>query len=220
MNFRPASSHSCSGQLRASDGSVKPRIFARCCSTLGAVIVIFISSVLAHSSIVTAQLASAHEYQIKAEFLYNFAKFVDWPADAFTDPKQPMCICVYGHDPFGHALEDALLGKSIGQRPVILGHGMQLEDLAGCQLIFVSGSEYAPNSDPVGHLRGHAILLVGESEGFAAAGGAIQFVTEDSRVRLVINPAAADRAGLKISARLLAVSKIVRDSGQRVRGAR
>ena len=196
------------------------RTFARWCSTLVPVIAVLVCSVLADSSIVTGQLASAHEYRIKAEFLYNFAKFVDWPADTFSDPKQPMCICVYGHDPFGHALEDALLGKMIGERPVVLGRATRFDGLSGCQMIFVSASEHASISEPVGRLQGHAILLVGESDGFAASGGAIQFVVEDNRVRFVINPAAADRAGLKLSARLLAVSKIVRDFEPAGRGER
>jgi YfiR/HmsC-like len=217
MRYVGATSSSFKGQSRASDGSVKQRVFARC-SAFVPLIAILVWSALAGPSIATAQLASAREYRIKAEFLYNFAKFIDWPADTFSDPKQPICICVYGRDPFGHALEEALLGKSIGERPVILGHAMQFDDLAGCQIIFVTGSDHVPISDLAGRLRGRAVLLVGETDGFAAAGGAIQFVIEDGRVRIVINPAAADRAGVKIGARLLSVSKIVRDSNRPVAG--
>jgi hypothetical protein len=174
---------------------------------------------ISNSIAVTAQTKAATEYQVKAAFLYNFAKFVDWPPSAFTDAKQPLDVCVYGRDPFGTALEDALLGKSIGERRVSLGRAMQFQDLVGCHVIFVSASVHEPAADLANRLKGRAVLLVGESEGFAASGGAIQFTIEDNRVHFVINPDAADRAGLKISSKLLALAKIVRDSNRSVAGS-
>jgi hypothetical protein len=168
---------------------------------------------------VTAQTKSANEYQVKAAFLYNFAKFVDWPPSAFSDAKQPLDICVYGHDPFGTALEDALLGKAIGERRVGLGRAMQFQDLAGCHVVFVSASAHESAADMANRLKGRAVLLVGESDGFAASGGTIQFTIEDNRVHFVINPDAADRAGLKISSKLLALAKIVRDPNRSVAGS-
>ena len=166
-----------------------------------------------------AQTKAATEYQVKAAFLYNFAKFVDWPPSAFSDAKQPLDICVYGRDPFGTALEDALLGKTIGERRVGLGRAMQFQDLAGCHVVFVSASAHESAAELANRLKGRAVLLVGESEGFAASGGAIQFTIEDNRVHFVINPDAADRAGLKISSKLLALAKIVRDSNRSVAGS-
>src|ERR1700744_2932293 len=89
---------------------------------------------ISNSIAVTAQTKSADEYRVKAAFLYNFVKFIDWPPSAFSDAKQPLEICVYGHDPFGTALEDALLGKAIGDRRVGLGRATQFQDLAGCHV--------------------------------------------------------------------------------------
>jgi hypothetical protein len=166
-----------------------------------------------------AQMKSATEYQVKAAFLYNFAKFIDWPSSAFTDPKQPLDICVYGRDPFGPALEDALLGKTIGERRVSLGRAMQFQDLVGCHVVFVGPSAHESAADLANRLKGRAVLLVGESDGFAASGGTIQFTIEDNRVHFVINPDAADRAGLKISSKLLALAKIVRDPNRSVAGS-
>jgi hypothetical protein len=186
---------------------------------LAPLLVILISTAIGDSAPLIAQTKSAGEYQVKAAFLYNFAKFIDWPPNAFSDPKQPLAVCIYGHDPFGRSLEDALLGKFIGDRPVILGRATQFQDLAGCQVVFVSASEREPAADLANRLKGHAVLLVGESEGFAVSGGSIQFTIEDSRVRFVINPDAADRAGLKISSKLLALAKIVRDSSQATAGS-
>jgi hypothetical protein len=167
---------------------------------------------LSSSTALFAQSKGPTEYEIKAAFLYNFAKFVEWPPTAFSDPKQPLGVCVFGRDPFGHALEDALFGKSIGNHPVILGRARQLPDLAGCQVVFVSATESPRLTEIVGGLRGHNALLVGETEGFASAGGAIQFVLDQNRVRFAINPDAVDRAGLKISSKLLALATIVRDA--------
>jgi hypothetical protein len=172
------------------------------------------SFALACSTALFAQSKGPTEYEIKAAFLYNFAKFVEWPPTAFSDPKQPLGVCVFGRDPFGHALDDALAGKSIGNHPVILGRTRQLADLAGCQIVFVSATESPRLPEIVGRLQGHNALLVGETEGFASAGGAIQFVLDQNRVRFAINPDAADRAGLKISSKLLALATIVRDAGR------
>lgn len=172
------------------------------------------SFALVYATAIFAQSKGPTEYEIKAAFLFNFAKFVEWPPSAFTDPKQPMGICVFGHDPFGHALEDTLSGKSIGNHPVTLGHARQLADLAGCHVVFVS-SEDSPRLVGIANsLQGHNVLLVGETEGFASAGGAIQFVLDQNRVRFAINPDAASRAGLKISSKLLALATIVHDGAR------
>jgi YfiR/HmsC-like len=177
------------------------------------------SSALAPSASLHAQSKATSEYEIKAAYLYNFAKFVEWSPSGFSDPKQPLSICVFGRDPFGHALEDALLGKTIGDHPVAIGRAKQLADLTGCKIVFVSAAESPRISEILARFRSNGALLVGESEGFAAAGGAIQFVLDQNRVRFAINPDAADRAGLKISSKLLALASIVHDA-DRVPAAR
>lgn len=183
------------------------------------VFIIVISYSIVEFSPLIAQTKVATEYQVKAAFLYNFAKFVDWPPAVFKDTKTPLEICVYGHDPFGAALEDALLGKAVGDRRVALGRATQFRDLAGCHVIFVSSPEREPTADLAVRLKGRAVLLVGESEDFVASGGIIQFTIEDNRVRFVINPDAADRAGLKISSKLLALARIVHDSNRPAAGS-
>jgi len=172
------------------------------------------SLALAYSASLFAQAKPTTEYEIKAAFLYNFAKFVEWPVSAFSSPKQPLNVCVLGRDPFGKALEDALLGKSIGEHPVSLERSRDFADLAGCQIVFVSATESPRLPEILVHLRGHSALLVGESEGFAGAGGTIEFVLEQNRVRFAINPNAADRGGLKISSKLLALALIVHDEAE------
>ncbi len=171
------------------------------------------SFTLAYSAPLFAQAKLPTEYEIKAAFLYNFAKFAEWPSSAFSSPKQPLNICVFGRDPFGRALDDALLGKAIGDHPASLVHAHQLPELVGCHIIFVSAAETPRLAEILGSLRGHNVLVVGETEGFASAGGAIQLVLDENRVRFVINPDATNRAGLKISSKLLALAIIVHDAG-------
>jgi hypothetical protein len=96
---------------------------------------------------------------------------------------------------------------------------MQFQDLVGCHVVFVGPSAHESAADLANRLKGRAVLLVGESDGFAASGGTIQFTIEDNRVHFVINPDAADRAGLKISSKLLALAKIVRDPNRSVAGS-
>jgi YfiR/HmsC-like len=201
-------------RYRSSTQRVCPRL-----TNLVLACVIFVWCMISDSQSLYAQMKSATEYQVKAAFLYNFAKFVDWPPSAFSDAKQPLDICVYGHDPFGTALEDALLGKTIGERRVSLGRPTQFQDLVGCHVVFVSASAHESPADLANRLKGRPVLLVGESEGFAASGGVIQFTIEDNRVHFVINPDAADRAGLKISSKLLALAKIVHDPNRSVAGS-
>jgi hypothetical protein len=161
-----------------------------------------------------AQSKGPTEYEIKAAFLYNFAKFIAWPPSAFNETHQQFSVCVLGPDPFGKSLENAVLGKTIAERSVILTRARQLKDLPTCHILFVSAAENSHLLEIAGGGSGHNALLVGESEGFAAAGGAVQFVLDQNHVRFAINPEAANRAGLKISSKLLALATIVHDTGR------
>ncbi len=193
--------------------SATSHIFARRVKLIP-LLVMIVSCAIINSAVVIAQTKSTGEYQVKAEYLYKFAKFTDWPPDAFAGSKQPLGVCIFGRDPFGRTLELVLLGKSVGDRPVMLGRATQIQDLSGCHIVFIAGSENLRIPILLSHLQGRAILLVGETEGFAASGGIIQFTVEREHVHFFINPDAAARAGLKISSKLLALAQIVRDSSQ------
>jgi len=151
------------------------------------------------------------EYQVKAAFLFNFGKFVEWPQSSFASPQAPFWVCVLGEDPFGSSLDDTLRAKAIDGHPVSVTRIKGATSARGCQIVFVSASEKARLPAILGSLRGWNALVVGESEGFAAAGGGIQFLLEENRVRFAINPDAIRRAGLQASSRLLALAKIVHD---------
>jgi hypothetical protein len=159
-----------------------------------------------------AQSEPLGEYQLKAAFLFNFAKFIDWPATSFSSPQSPFSICILGTDPFGHAMDDVLRDKSVDNRPVAISRLKNVAQVKQCHMVFVSQSETAHLADIIQQLRGARVLLVGESDGFAAAGGMIQFTREDNHVRFLINPEAADRAGLKVSSKLLSLARVVHDA--------
>jgi hypothetical protein len=159
-----------------------------------------------------AQTTSPTEYELKAAFLFNFAKFVEWPPSAFTNPQSAFLVCVFGPDPFGGALDDALLRHSVQGHPVALLRMKRTADMVGCQILFIPASERNRLSEVIAKLRGQSVLVIGENENFATSGGVIQFVLEQNRIRFLINTDAADRSGLKFSSKLLALATIVRDA--------
>src|SRR2546430_7019656 len=152
------------------------------------------------------------EYLIKAGFIYNFAKFVEWPTAAFSQPDSPIVIGVLGTDPFGNVLDRIVEDKKIGPRGFVvkrLKWGKDLKDLRDCKILFVSASERAHIDEIVQSVKGLPILTVGETPGFAERGGMIRFTLEDNRVRFEVNVDAAHDADLNISSRLLTLAKII-----------
>jgi hypothetical protein len=158
---------------------------------------------------VYAQSAESREYQIKAAFLYNFVQFVKWPSSAFAGPQAPFCIGILGDDPFGSSLDATVQGESINGRRFVILRSSQLEDLAGCQMIFVSRSEEGELPGILAELKARQILTVSDIPSFADEGGDIDFYLSGEKVRFEINPEAARQCGLQISSQMLALGKIV-----------
>jgi hypothetical protein len=153
------------------------------------------------------------EYQVKAAFLFNFAKFVEWPPDAFPSEKTPITLCVFRYDPFGGVLDEVIRGKTINNRELAVRRINELPDLKSCHLVFVSAREDKLLSEIEKGVKGESVLLVGESGDFAERGGAVQFFLEANKLRFAVNVDVAQRAQLQISAKLLALAKIVHDGG-------
>jgi uncharacterized protein DUF4154 len=152
------------------------------------------------------------EYLIKAGFIYNFAKFVEWPAAAFAQPDSPIVIGILGIDPFGTLIDEIVKNKKIGARGFVvkrLKWGTDLKELKECKILFVGDSENAHVDELVQILKTLPILTVGETPGFAQRGGVIRFVLEDNRVRFEVNVDAAHQADLTISSRLLTLARII-----------
>lgn len=149
---------------------------------------------------------SAPEAQVKAAFLLNFARFVDWPSSGFPNPSTPLTICVVGRDPFGPALDAVVAGETVGSRPIEIRR-IESSSKGQCHLAFIASAEDKPV--PYIPLISPNVLTVGEGEAFLRAGGIISFVVENRRVRFSINQSAAQRAGLRISSRLLSLARTV-----------
>ena len=161
-----------------------------------------------------AQSARAPEYEVKAAFLYNFAKFVEWPANAFAHSSAPLHICVLGRDPFGDSLSSMVQGKSISGRPLVSKQVQALAETRSCHILFISGSDPDALGEVLKFTHGLPVLTVGESDDFLELGGTINFVLEQDRVRFEINLRAAENHRLKLSSKLLAVARVVK-SGER-----
>ena len=160
----------------------------------------------------TSDSSDSSEYLIKAGFIYNFAKFVEWPASTFSQPDSPIVIGILGTDPFGAIIDRIVEDKKIGGRGFIvkrLKWGKDVKELRECKIVFVSSSEKGHLDDLLQALKGLPILTVGETPGFAERGGIIRFTLEDNRVRFEVNVEAAHQADLTISSRLLTLARII-----------
>jgi hypothetical protein len=207
---RSDDTHSASRRRNCRPHAKGAAIFPRFHSAASCLVIALAVSLAASPSAVS-QYNSASEYEIKAAFLYNFAKFIDWPDSSFAYAQSSFAICVLGTDPFGSALDRTLQGKMVGNHPVTLIRITEIEQARRCHVVFVAASESKRLPEIIDRLQTTSVLLVGESDGFAEAGGAIQFTLDDNHVRFTINKDVADRAGLKFSSKLLALAKIVRD---------
>lgn len=160
-----------------------------------------------------AQAVRASEYQVKAVFLFNFAQFVDWPADAFPASDTPLVIGVLGNDPFGGALDETVRDERLGGRPFQVRRYQSVDEIETCHILFVSRSEGSRPETILAGLKHRPILTVSDADGFAERGGMIRFVTDRNRIRLQLNLAAAEAAHLTISSKLLRVAEIISRPG-------
>ncbi len=163
--------------------------------------------------------SDSSEYLVKAGFIYNFAKFVEWPSTAFAEPDSPIVIGVLGTDPFGEIINHVVEGKKIGARGFVVRRfkwSKELKDskdFTNCRILFVSSSEKMHFEEVVEAVKGLPILTVGEAPGFAERGGMIRLMLEDNRVRFEVNVEAAHEGNLNISSRLLTLARIIAPTG-------
>jgi hypothetical protein len=155
--------------------------------------------------------ASAHavdrslELAVKAAFLHKFASFVEWPAGTFETATSPFHLCVVGPDPFGGRIEQAVSGQSVGGHPIVLRHFARAEPRA-CHTMFISGSASQSTAEALNAVRGTPTLTVTDSA-IGSTAGIVHFVIVDDRVSFDIDNVAAERNGLVISSKLLALAR-------------
>jgi hypothetical protein len=155
--------------------------------------------------------ATPSEYQLKAAFVFNFAKFVEWPAAAFRTGQSPITICIFGEDRFGRDLDELVKGQTIAGRSITVRRITQAPRGDACQVLFVSSGESSQAQQVLHAVANLPILTVSEDEQASRSGYIIQLLLEDNKVRFAINLESAERAGLKISSKLLKLAKRVHE---------
>ena len=148
------------------------------------------------------------EYEVKAAFLLNFMRFVNWPAGIFPEAGTPVKLCILGEDPFGPAIEAALESQTVNGRSIAVERLAAARGANACHVVFLDRT--LPNQEQILRRIGASVLTVGETDQFLDDGGMIHFVIEGQRVRFDINARAANAAGLRLSSQLLGVARSVR----------
>ena len=169
-------------------------------------ILALVSALLMYIGSGRAQDVARSEYHLKAAFLFNFAKFIEWPPQAYANTDSPLVIGVLGDNPFGTALEETIRNKVIDGRTVVVKPIPSLSAATNCQILFISTSEKHRLKEILDSLRGSSVLTVGETDHFTEAGGMINFVLEGNKIRFQINDQTARGAKLKVSSKLLSLA--------------
>lgn len=149
------------------------------------------------------------EREVKAAFLYNFARFVEWPASALAE-RDAFVVCVVGDDAFGAVLEEAVRDKSLHGKSVVVKRSRTAARAPSCNVLYIVELEGTNLPDLVRGLAAEPVLTVSDGERFAERGGMIQLRVEQNKVRFDVNAAATERAGLKASSQLLKLARVVR----------
>jgi hypothetical protein len=153
------------------------------------------------------------EYEVKAAFLLNFARLVEWPAASFSSPHAPLVLAVLADDDVGDSIERGVRGKAVGSHPVQMVRLSRSEDVEGSHIVFVSSGDRDRDRRVIKAALGKSVLTVGDASDFVRHGGIINFFIKDQKVRFAINRQAADNAGLRISSRLLRLARVVSSEG-------
>lgn len=156
----------------------------------------------------------ATEYDLKAAFLFNFAQFVEWPADAFGSTNSPIVIAVLGPDPFQGALDKVCAGEEVRGRPLRVIRYAKAADVRPAHMLFIPRAMAPQLPDALSRVASSSTLTVSDADKFAERGGMIQLFTDQNQVRLRIDAEAARKAGLSISSKLLRLAQLTRGGPQ------
>ena len=162
------------------------------------------------NSVISAS-TKPYEYEVKAAFIYNFAKFIDWPDSSFESATSPFYVGVLGKNRFNGYLEKILSGKKLKGRKIQIRYFKNFKEVKYSHILFISSSEKKRLRHVFKALEKKGILTIGDTEGFISTGGAIGFVMKDNKVRFEINLNSARKARLTISSKLLRLAKKVID---------
>jgi YfiR/HmsC-like len=174
------------------------------------VLALFIALLCAPAPVGGSDAAAMLEYKLKAGYLFNFAKFVEWPTNVVPAANSPMIVGVLADDPAAPVIEQHLQGKIAGGHPLTVKLLPNLSGLPDCQMFFISRSQQENTDKLLANLQAAPVLVIGEVDQFAHRGGMINFVRKDESFRLEVNLEAAEKAGLKVSSKLASIGTIVK----------
>src|SRR5437867_3437041 len=161
--------------------------------------------------VASAETPAPTMHQVEAAFLFNFAKFVTWPDDAFQLSGSSLIIGVLGEDPFGAVLEETIRDKTVMGKKLAVKRFVRIQDAVNSHILFLSSSEESQLLPLLKVLEKATVLTVSDMEQFAERGGMVAFTVEDQKVRFNVNVEAVERAGLKMGSQLLKLARIVSD---------
>ena len=159
-----------------------------------------------------AQQPRPNEYQVKAAYLFNFGRFVKWPASA-ADKSNSFAVCVLGQDPFGSSLDSIMAGEQLDGKRLVVKRISAAQDAEDCRILFISATEESHLKEILETLDESDVLTVSDMPSFSRRGGMIQFVLDGDKVRFEINLSKAEASRLTLSSQLLKVATAVRRSG-------
>lgn len=155
------------------------------------------------------QESAPTEYQVKAAFLINFPKYVDWPAKAFATTNSPIVIAVVGDTKVADEIQKIITNRIVNGRELALKRLASGDATSACHILFISAAEQKRSPSLLAK-RNEGVLTVGESNDFLERGGIINLARHDEKIALEVNLAAADQARIKVSSKLLSVATVVR----------
>jgi hypothetical protein len=150
------------------------------------------------------------EYQVKAAFLINFPKYVDWPAEAFAQTNSPVVLAVPGDTRVAEEIQKAIAGRTVNGREIVLRRLASGEESGACHILFISAAEQQRSPNLLATVKDAGVLTVGESDNFLESGGIINLARRDQRIALEVNLTAAGNSRIKISSKLLSVASVLK----------
>lgn len=165
---------------------------------------------IAGTSVSIAEEAPPSEYQVKAAFLVNFPKYVDWPEEAFAETNSPIVLAVDGESKVAGELQKVIADRTVNGRKIVLKRLVSGEEAGVCHIRFISAAEQKRAPNLPAQLKNVGVLTVGESDDFLARGGILNLAHRDQRIALEVNLTAADEARIRISSKLLSVARVVK----------
>lgn len=160
-----------------------------------------------------ARAAPPGEYQVKAVYLFNFGQFVEWPRQALGPDNSPFVIGILGDDPFGKTIDDVVRGETLGSHPLVVKRFRDVEDITGCNILFIGRNERDKLDSALAAMRGRSVLTVTDIDGAEHKGAMIVLFNQDNRIRMRINLAEARAGNLVISSKLLRPAEVIGREG-------